>query len=75
VLTWVATTRSALLGFIYLFVFALGMTALLVVVGISSGSLAALPRSGHWMTWIKRASGVVILAMAEYYFIQMGKVL
>ncbi|HUL48681.1 MAG TPA: hypothetical protein VLT79_01565 [Gemmatimonadales bacterium] len=32
-------------------------------------------RSGFWMTWIKRASGVVILAMAEYYFIQMGKVL
>ncbi|HUL48685.1 MAG TPA: cytochrome c biogenesis protein CcdA [Gemmatimonadales bacterium] len=75
VLTWVATTRSALLGFIYLFVFSLGMTALLVVVGTFSGSLAALPRSGHWMTWIKRASGVVILAMAEYYFIQMGKVL
>src|SRR5439155_11889620 len=44
VLTWVATTRSATLGFIYLFVFSLGMTALLVVVGVFSGSLAALPR-------------------------------
>src|SRR3989454_11712517 len=42
VLTWVATTRSAGLGFLYLFVFSLGMTVLLVVVGFFSGALAAL---------------------------------
>jgi len=75
VLTWVAGTKSALLGFIYLFVFSLGMTALLVVVGVSSGTLATLPRSGTWMVWIKKAGGVVMLAMAEYYFIQMGQVM
>lgn len=75
VLTWVASTQSALLGFLYLFVFSLGMTALLVVVGISSGTLAALPRSGRWMVWIKRAAGVILIAMAEYYFIQMGMVM
>ncbi|HVH67901.1 MAG TPA: cytochrome c biogenesis protein CcdA [Gemmatimonadales bacterium] len=75
VLTWVATTRSGLLGFVYLFVFSLGMTALLVVVGLFSGSLAALPRSGQWMVWIKKLAGVVLLGTAEYYFIQMGKVL
>jgi cytochrome c-type biogenesis protein len=75
VLTWVATTRSGVLGFIYLFVFSLGMTALLAVVGISSGALAALPRSGPWMVWVKRGAGVILLAMAEYYFILMGQVL
>ena len=75
VLTWVATTRSSALGFIYLFVFSLGMTAVLVAVGISSGLLASMPRAGKWMLWIKKAGGVVLLAMAEYYFIQMGKVL
>ena len=75
VLTWVATTRSGLLGFVYLFVFSLGMTALLVVVGLFSGSLAALPRAGQWMVWVKKLSGVVLLAMAEYYFIKMGQVL
>jgi thiol:disulfide interchange protein DsbD len=74
VLTWVASTHSALLGFLYLFVFSLGMTALLFAVGVSSGALAALPRPGAWMVWIKRAAGVVILAMAEYYFIQVGTV-
>src|SRR5436189_304352 len=75
VLTWVATTRSGVLGFVYLFVFSLGMTALLVVVGLFSGSLTALPRAGSWMVWVKKLSGVVLLGMAEYYFIQMGQVL
>jgi len=51
------------------------MTALLVVVGLFSGALAALPRSGAWMVAIKKAAGVIMLAVAEYYFIQMGKVL
>ena len=74
VLTWVATTRSALLGFVYLFVFSLGMTALLVVVGLFSGGLTALPRAGAWMAWIKKAAGVVLLLMAEYYFVKAGQV-
>jgi cytochrome c-type biogenesis protein len=74
VLTWVATTGSAVLGFVYLFVFSLGMTAVLVVVGLFSGSLAALPRAGAWMAWIKKAAGVVLLIMAEYYFVKAGQV-
>ena len=68
VLTWVSTTQSAILGFVYLFVFALGMTAVLVLVGLFSGTVAALPSAGAWMTWIKRAGGVVVLTMAGYYF-------
>lgn len=74
VLTWVATTRSAVLGFVYLFVFSLGMTALLVVVGLFSGTLSALPRAGAWMAWIKKAAGVVLLLMAQYYFVKAGQV-
>lgn len=75
VLTWVATTGSAALGFTYLFVFSLGMTALLVGVGLSSGLLAALPRSGPWLVWVKRGAGVTMLAMAGYYFVQAGRAL
>jgi thiol:disulfide interchange protein DsbD len=74
VLTWVSTTGSPTLGFVYLFVFSLGMTALLVAVGLFSGLLARLPRSGRWLVWIKRAAGLILLAMAEYYFIQAGMV-
>lgn len=75
VLTFVAATGSAVLGFTYLFVFSLGMTALLIVVGLFAGTLGALPRAGRWTLWVKRASGILLLAMAEYYFVQMGKVL
>src|SRR5919109_1570562 len=74
VLTWVSTTGSPTLGFVYLFVFSLGMTALLVAVGLFSGLLARLPRSGRWLVWIKRAAGLILLAMAEYYFINAGMV-
>ena len=75
VLTFVGTTGSALLGFLYLFAFSIGLTALLVAVGLFSGSLAALPRAGSWTLWIKRAGGVLLVLMAEYYFVRMGSVL
>ena len=74
VLTFVSGTQSAALGFLYLFVFSLGMCALLVAVGIFSGLVGALPRPGRWTVWVKRAAGVLLLAMAEYYLLKMGQV-
>ena len=75
VLTWVSATKSGVLGFIYLFVFSLGMCTLLVVVGLFSGTLARLPRAGAWMVWIKRLFALIMLAVAEYYLVQMGLLL
>lgn len=75
VLTWVATTRSAVLGFLYLFVFSLGMCSLLVVVGLTSGASSRLPRSGAWMLWVKRVFAVLMIGVAEYYLIEMGKLM
>lgn len=72
VLTWVAATGAGLMGFVYLFVFSLGMTVLLIAVGLSAGTLALLPRSGRWMIWVKRFAAIVMLAMAEYYFVRAG---
>ncbi len=72
VLTWVAATQAGLMGFLYLFVFSLGMTAILVVVGLFSGTLALLPRSGKWMVWIKKGAGLLMLAVAQYYFVKAG---
>jgi cytochrome c-type biogenesis protein len=74
VLTFVSGTRSATLGFLYLFVFSVGMTAVLIAVGLSAGTLAALPRSGRWMVWAKKIGGLIILGMAEYYLIKAGMV-
>src|SRR6185437_15495843 len=75
VLTWVSTTKSAALGFVYLFVFSLGMCTLLIVVGLSSGSLARLPRAGTWMVWVKRFFALVMIGVAEYYLVQMGQLI
>src|SRR5213596_619440 len=75
VLTWVGATHSAVAGFFYLFVFSLGMTVLLVGVGLFSGLGVSLPKAGAWMVWIKKAAGVVLIGVAEYYFIQVGKTL
>lgn len=75
VLTFVAATGSAVLGLLYLLVFSLGLTAVLVGVGLFSGTLASLPRAGRWTAWVKRAGGVLMLAMAEYYLVRMGGVL
>jgi thiol:disulfide interchange protein DsbD len=72
VLTWVAATQAGLLGFLYLFAFSLGMTAILVVVGLFSGALALLPRSGMWLTWMKKGAGILMLAVAQYYFVRAG---
>jgi len=73
VLTWVGTTRSALLGFIYLFVFSLGMCAFLVVAGASAGAISRLPRAGPWMVWVKRLFALVMVGVAEYYLVLMGQ--
>ena len=73
VLTWVTKTHSAVLGFFYLFAFSLGMCTLLVVVGLSSGSLARLPRAGGWMLWVKRFFAIAMIAVGEWYLIEAGK--
>jgi thiol:disulfide interchange protein DsbD len=72
-LTFVAATGSALLGFAYMLAFSLGMTAVLAVVGLSAGALAAMPRSGVWMLRLKRIGGVLLLVMAQYYIFQAGR--
>ena len=72
VLAWVAATRAGFMGFVYLFVFSIGMTALLVAVGLFSGTISRLPRSGKWMVAVKRVAAVIMLGVAQYYFIQAG---
>jgi len=71
-LTWVAAEGAGLMGFVYLFVFSLGMTSLLIAVGLFSGTLALLPRSGAWMVWVKRIAGLIMIGVAEYYFVTAG---
>ena len=74
VLTFVAASRSSMLGLVYLLAFSLGLTALLVCVGVVSGVVATLPKPGRWMGWVKRGGGVLLIGMAEYYLVRMGSV-
>lgn len=50
----------------------IGMTSLLVAVGLFSETLALLPRPGAWMVWIKRATAVIMIGVAQYYFVKAG---
>jgi cytochrome c-type biogenesis protein len=75
VLTWVTTTKSAALGFVYLFAFSLGMCTLLIAIGASTGFLARLPRAGVWMVWVKRVFALAMIGVAEYYLMKMGQLI
>lgn len=72
VLTWVVAEQAGLMGFVYLFTFSIGMTAVLIAVGLFSGTLAVLPKSGTWMIWMKRAAAVIMIGMAQFYLIRAG---
>ena len=62
ILLYIGQTGDALFGGYALFAIAVGMSAPLILVGISAGAL--LPRAGAWMTAVKRFFGVLMFAMA-----------
>ncbi len=61
VLAFVATRRSAVLGFWMLFTYAVGVGVLFFVIGATS---LRLPRSGAWMDTVKSVLGVALVAAA-----------
>ena len=63
----VAARQSVVFGGSLLFVFSLGVGSLLVLVGTFAGILAGLPKSGAWMTGVKKLSGIVMLAAGAYF--------
>lgn len=73
VLTWVSMTKSAVLGFTYLFAFSIGMCALLVFVGLTAGTVGRLPRAGAWMLVVKKVFAFVMIGVAQYYLIKAGQ--
>jgi thiol:disulfide interchange protein DsbD len=72
-LTFVATTQSIFYGAFLVFAFSLGMGILLIVVGTFSGVAANLPRPGKWMVVTKKALGLLMIVLAEYYLISAGQ--
>ena len=72
-LGYVAVKTNVLLGMGLLFVFAFGMGTLLIIAGTFAGVIAALPRSGAWMTKIKCISGLLLIGAAEYFLYIAGR--
>ncbi|MDL2718369.1 MAG: cytochrome c biogenesis protein CcdA [Acidobacteriota bacterium] len=66
-LTYVAARGSAPLGFGLFFTLAMGLGLPYLVLGTVSGSLKALPRSGEWMTAVRRVFGFALVALAVYF--------
>ena len=73
-LLWVGTTGSIGLGFWTLFVFGLGLSVLLVVVGTFPAAMGSLPQSGGWMDTVKKGMGLLLVFMA-FFFLRPGLVL
>jgi thiol:disulfide interchange protein DsbD len=71
-LGYVAVKTNILLGMTLLFVFAVGMGTLLIIVGTFAGVIAALPKSGEWMTKIKFIFGLILIGAAEYFLYTAG---
>jgi thioredoxin:protein disulfide reductase len=61
-LVFISQTRNVTIGGLALFSLAMGMSAPLLLVGVSAGSL--LPRAGGWMSHVKTFFGVLLLAVA-----------
>lgn len=66
-LTIVATLGNKLLGFLMLFVFGVGLSLPLLIVGTFSSSINALPQSGMWMIEIKKIFGFMLFGMCFYF--------
>ena len=67
ILGYISTTGSPLMGFVFMFTYALGLGLLFIVIGTFSGVLAALPKSGSWMDGVRILFGVLILGAAFYF--------
>ncbi len=66
-LTYVGNKGNVILGFALFFVLALGLGVPFLVLGIFSGSIRRLPRSGAWMVWVRKIFGFILLVMAAYF--------
>ena len=63
-LLYVGRTRDPLSGFTMFLTLALGLGVPYFALGLFTGALKSLPRSGTWLVGVKKAFGFVLLALA-----------
>lgn len=69
-LMYVASTGDLVWSSLLMFVFAIGMSALLIAAGVASGALASMPKSGNWLNGVKWLMATFMFTAACYLFYQ-----
>ena len=69
-LLFVASRQSIIYGMSLLFVFACGMSTILLCVGSLAGLAAKLPKPGPWLNLVKRALALLMGCSGAYYLYQ-----
>lgn len=67
ILSYLATRKNIVYGMSLLVVFAYGMGLVFILSGTFGSILVNLPKSGKWMVYIKRAAGILLVAMGIYF--------
>ena len=71
-LSVVTALQNKMLGFVFLFVFGIGLSIPLLLIGTFSSSLNVLPRAGMWMVEVKRVFGFILLGMCFYFLLNIA---
>lgn len=66
-LTYVGARANPLLGFALFFVLSLGLGLPYLILGMFSGAIKALPKSGAWLERLKKIFAVPLVVAAIYY--------
>jgi thiol:disulfide interchange protein DsbD len=80
ILNYVAHVTSVSLagyveGFLLLFIFGIGSSLPLLIIGTFSGSLAMLPKAGAWMIEVKKLVGIMLISMALYHLSHLERII
>lgn len=70
-LTFVGAKADVVLGFFMFFVLALGLGTPYLFLGVFSGKIKNLPRSGEWMVAVKKIFGFILIGMAIYFILPL----
>lgn len=66
ILSYAAYKGSVVYGGLLLFAYGCGNGLPLLLIGITAGGLAARLRDAHWLRWIERGSGAILVGLGVY---------
>jgi thiol:disulfide interchange protein DsbD len=68
-LTFVAAKGSVAFGFWTFFTLSIGLGLPYLILGIFSGLIKKIPRSGSWLVWVEHIFGVILTGTALFYLL------